>query len=227
MTEFRGNGSVLRENVALDGARVLDIGSGDGKLVRYMTRHGAHATGLECGAAQLEKAQSHALEGDEEYVEGVGQDIPFDDNTFDVAVFFNSLHHVPPEFMDAALAEAARVVKPGGTVYVAEPLAEGPSFAMYAPVDDETEVRALADAALGRADGGLLTQESVKFYTNSYHYESFDAMREETIRIGPERAAIFEEVADEVRALFEELGVKEEKGWRFDQPMRVNILRKS
>lgn len=227
MEKYQGNGAALRENISLDGKRVLDIGSGDGKLVRYMTRHGAHATGLECGAAQLEKAHTYPLEGDETYVEGVGQEIPFGDDEFDVAVFFNSLHHVPPEFMDAALAEAARIIKPDGVVYVAEPLAEGASFAMYAPVDDETEVRALADQALGRADGGALVQESVQYYTNSYHYESFEAMREESIRIGPERAARFEEVADEVLKLFEEHGVKEDKGWRFDQPMRVNILRKS
>ena len=227
MTEFRSNGAVLREFVPLEGARVLDIGSGDGTLVRYMTKHGATVTGLECGAAQLEKARSHSVVGNEVYVEGVGQDLPFGDSGFDVAVFFNSLHHVPPEFMDAALTEAARVVKPSGAVYVAEPLAEGPSFIVHAPVDDETEVRALADQALRRADGGLLTQESVYFYANSYHYEDFEAMRDESIRIGPERAARFEEVTDEVRALFEEHGVLEEKGWRFDQPMRVNLLRKS
>ena len=68
MTDFRTNNSVLCEVLALRNLHVADIGSGDGTLVRFMTAQGARVTGLECGAAQLEKARSYSLEGDEVYL---------------------------------------------------------------------------------------------------------------------------------------------------------------
>ena len=123
---IRRNIDVVEEHLNLDGARVLDIGSGDGGLARALTTRGAHVTGLECGAAQLEKARSHEAVGGETYVEGFGQDIPFADGSFDISIFFNSLHHVPGDVMAAALDEATRVLRPGGTLYIAEPVAMGP-----------------------------------------------------------------------------------------------------
>jgi ubiquinone/menaquinone biosynthesis C-methylase UbiE len=226
MTEIRSNESVLNEVPDLKGLKMADIGSGAGEMVRYMTRQGASVTGLECGELQLEKARSFSPEGDEVYLEGVGQALPFDDNAFDAVTFFNSLHHVPLEHMAAALAEAKRVVKPAGTVYVGEPIASGSGFKLHAPVDDETGVRSSAyDVIQNAAAHGLLQVREV-FYDTVYHYENFAAFKDEMIRIDPTRRAPFEAIEDELRAAFERFGVPEEQGIRFDQPMRVNVLQK-
>ena len=156
MTEIRSNETVLNEVLQLNGLKIVDIGSGAGEKVRYMTRQGASVTGLECGELQLRKARSFPPEGDEVYLEGVGQEQPFEDESFDVVTFFNSLHHVPVEHMAGALAEAARVVKPAGTVYVGEPIASGRGFELHAPIDDETSVRSCAyDAIRNTAIHGL------------------------------------------------------------------------
>jgi len=151
MPDTRSNESVLSENLELDKLQIVDVGSGAGDLVRYMTTQGAHVTGLECGALQLEKASSYPLAGDEIYIEGVGQEMPFADASFDVVIFFNSLHHVPVEHMKTALDEASRVVRKGGTVYVAEPIAAGSGFELHAPIDDETSVRDAAYDAIRSA----------------------------------------------------------------------------
>ncbi len=224
MLEYRSNGAVLREFVTLKDARVLDIGAGAGALTRYMTKHGAHVTGLEYGRAQLEKARATKPVADERYIEGVGQDLPFADAEFDIAVYFNALHHVPVQHMAAALREAARVIKPGGTLYVAEPLASGTGFELHAPIDDETAVRDAAYEALKDTRSHGLTETSETFYDTAYHYADFAAFKEECIRIDPARRARFQKLADELRQRFETLGVPEERGIRFDQPMRVNVL---
>jgi ubiquinone/menaquinone biosynthesis C-methylase UbiE len=227
MTEFRSNGSVLREFLLLEDLHVLDVGSGDGALTRYMTRHGAHVTGLECGDAQLEKALSYPLEGEEVYVGGVGQDLPFENASFGAAIFSNSLHHIPTEHMMVALREAARVIKPHGTVYVAEPIAAGSGFEVHAPFDDETNVRATAyDSIQKAADIGLSQEREIFFYT-VYHYTNFDEFKNDTIRIDPTRRKVFEAIEDDLRNTYARLGTPEEKGMRFEQPMRVNVLRKS
>ena len=226
MSELRSNESVLNEVLDLKGLQIADIGSGAGEMVRYMTRQGARVTGLECGDLQLQKARSFPAEGDEVYLEGVGQQQPFDDDSFDVVTFFNSLHHVPLEHMAGALAEAIRVVKPAGTVYVGEPIASGRGFELNAPIDDETSVRASAyDAIRNTATHGLKQVREI-FYDTVYHYESFAAFKDRMIRIDPRRRAPFEAIEDDLRSTFERLGIADEDGIRFDQPMRVNVLQK-
>ena len=226
MSELRSNKSVLNEALELKGLRIADIGSGAGEMVRYMTRQGARVTGLECGDLQLEKARSFPAEGDEVYLQGVGQQQPFDDDSFDVVTFFNSLHHVPLEHMAGALAEARRVVKPGGTVYVGEPIASGRGFELNAPIDDETSVRAAAYDAIRNASTHGLRQLREIFYDTVYHYENFAAFKDNMIRIDPRRRARFEAIEDDLRSAFERLGIADEEGIRFDQPMRVNVLQK-
>ena len=66
--------------------------------------------------------------------------------------------------LTTALAEARRVMRPDGAVYVAEPLAEGDFFALTSFVEDEVEVRAAAQAALaGAARAGLERARTVEY----------------------------------------------------------------
>jgi len=227
MPDIRNNKSVLSENLSLDKLDVVDVGSGPGDLVRYMTSQGAKVTGLECGALQLEKARSFPLEGDEVYIEGVGQEMPFPDASFDVVIFFNSLHHVPVEHMKTAVDEASRIVREGGKVYVAEPIASGSGFEVHALIDDETTVRAAAYDVLKNAAASGLTQVSEIFYQTVYHFRDFADFTEDTVRVEPRRRELFESLEDDLRELFERLGVVDEQGVRFDQPMRINLFTKA
>jgi hypothetical protein len=128
--------------------------------------------------------------------------------------------------MAGALAEAMRVVKSAGTVYVGEPIASGRGFELHAPIDDETSVRSCAYDAIQNAAAHGLTQVQEVFYDTVYHYENFSAFKDEMIRIDPTRRAPFEAVEDDLHAAFERLGIPDEQGIRFDQPMRVNVLKK-
>jgi len=227
MPETRSNHSVLSENLELDKLDIVDVGSGPGDLVRYMTAQGARVTGLECGALQLEKARSYPLAGDEVYIEGVGQEMPFADASFDVVIFFNSLHHVPAEHMASAVEEASRVVKSGGTVYMAEPIASGSGFELHAPIDDETLVRAAAYDSIRNAAASGLAEVREIFYQTVYHYPDFAAFKEDVIRVEPRRRDLFAALENELHEVFDRLAVAEEAGMRFEQPMRVNLLKKT
>ena len=138
MTTVRTTLDVLDEVIAPAGRTIVDVGCGDGALVRALANQGARMIGVEISAGQLEGARAHPPVADERYVEGTGQALPLADDSADAVVFLQSLHHVPEEHMDAALAEAARVAP---LVYVQEPLAQGPFFDLVALVDDETRVR--------------------------------------------------------------------------------------
>lgn len=221
----RSNADVIVETIGPEGKRVVDVGCGDGHLVRHLTRAGAHVLGVECSPRQLAKARAADRVGDEEIVEGVGQALPAPDAGADVVVFFNSLHHVPPEFMAPALAEAHRVLKPGGLVYVSEPLAEGVFYEVCRPVDDEAGVRALAYAALKAASG--FEQADEFRYVHTVQMASYEAFRDRIVSANVDREARIEAMEAEMRALFAAKATRgEDGGFRFDQPMRVNLLRR-
>jgi 2-polyprenyl-3-methyl-5-hydroxy-6-metoxy-1,4-benzoquinol methylase len=225
--ETRDNTEVLAELVALDGKEVVDVGCGEGSLVRAMTRAGARVKGVECGARQLEKARAAAPVGGESYLEGVGEDLPLEDGSADVVVFFNSLHHVPEAQQATALAEAVRVLRPGGLVYVAEPLAEGPQFELVRPVHDETAVRAHAYRVIQEAEAVGLKQETEVTYVHPLRHKSFEAYRDRMLSINPDKQGAFEAMDSELRERYRRLGRPGEGGDLFPQPIRVNLLRKS
>ena len=79
--------------------------------------------------------------------------IPFADAHFDGALMLKSLHHVPRPQMATALAELARVVRPGGWLYVSEPVYAGDFNDIIRLFNDEREVRAAAQRAVDDALG--------------------------------------------------------------------------
>ena len=224
----RRHRDVLVEKTVPTGKAALDVGCGDGGLVRVLAAEGALAVGLEASEAQLAKARSAEAVRGAGYLAGQAEHLPFPDRHLDVVIFFNSLHHIARYKMDLAIEEAARVLKPEGLLYIAEPLAEGPNFEVMRHFDDETEVRAAAHRAVQRAAAERIWQELEEaFYLTSSGYADFAAFEEEMLRIDPARRQAFAEHSAIVREEFDTHGTRDPKGrMRFEQPMRVNLLRR-
>lgn len=220
--EVRDNHEVLAGLLDLGGKRILDVGCGGGGLVRMMTRRGARVWGLDPTAGQMEKALSAEAAGDETYVEGVAENLPFSPGILDIVVFFNSLHHVDDP--EKALGETVRVLCPGGLAYIAEPLAQGPHYQMGRAVDDEAEVRRRAFEAIASASALGLKETCEVTYIHVSRHQSFEAYRDNTTRINPGRRAVFQAGEVALRANFEKHGRRTDAGWEFDQPIRVNLL---
>lgn len=225
--QVRKNSEVLKSYLDLAGKKILDVGSGEGHLARMMTGEGAQVIGLECMPRQLEKAMSYEKAGDETYVDAYGQDLPFEDEEFDIVIMFNSLHHIPVDVQFDALCEAARVLKPGGQLYIAEPIAQGMNFELLKPVDDETYVRAKAFEAIQRYEEAGLNGFEEYTYNHPVQRKSYEEMRDKMIGPNPEREAIFDEKEEEIREAFHQLGTLQDDGYTyFDQPMRLSLLKK-
>lgn len=219
---------IIVERIPLAGKRVVDVGCGDGGFARGLAGHGAHVTGVECGVEMLARARAAAPVADEVYVEGVGEALPLPDGAADIVAFMNSLHHVPAPYMGKALEEAARVLAPGGLALVNEPVADGDFFQLTRLVEDETEVRAAALAALARAvAGGRFRVEAEILYLNPVRFADFDAFAMRMGLIDPTRKALVTANATLLRERFETLSAAGPDGARyFDQPARLYVLRK-
>jgi SAM-dependent methyltransferase len=213
---------VLDALVGPEGKDVLDVGCGGGALVRELAARGARAVGLEISEQQLGDARASGIG---RFVVGRAEDLPLYDDTLDLVLFMRSLHHVPESSMLPALVDARRVLRPGGVVYVAEPLAEGDYFELVRIVDDETDVRAAAQRALADCErAGLARMRTLEYEVGALS-AGIHTLRKRIVDVDPERAAVFDAHEDELIEAFARLGDEREGGRWFTQPMRADLLR--
>lgn len=217
--------AVIDDLLEVGGRDVVDVGCGDGWLVRALAERGARVLGVDRFESPLAAARARPQVAGERYERADARELPLADGSVDVVVYVNSLHHVPTEGLDAALAEARRVLRPGGVLYVQEPLAEGPYYEASRLVEDEREVRRAAGKALERAPG-FRSELRVGFQV-PVRFDDFEAFRERHVLANADRAATFAAREDELRATFEHLAERHDDGWRFLQPTRTDVVRRA
>ena len=152
------------------------------------------------------------------------QQLPFAEASFDGALMLKSLHHVPRELMAQAFSELARVLRPGGWLYVSEPLYEGALNELVRVYNDEQAVRAAAQAAVDAAiTGGRWQQEAqVRFDTPAKFADFADFERRMMHPTFADRQ-VDEATREATRRLFERhMGPD---GVHFTRPMHVRLLR--
>ena len=98
----------------LDGRRTLDVGCGTGTLAAALADRGAKVWGVDASTEML--AQARAKGSRARFKEGNAEALPFKDGWFERVVMRLSLQHVD---RSRALAEAARVLVPGGRIVIA------------------------------------------------------------------------------------------------------------
>ena len=99
------------------GDRVLEVGCGQGHLTKRLAERGVDVVGIDANPSAPEVAETDRV------VCMVAEDLDFEDSSFDSVVAVHSIEHIPP--LEEALAEIARVLKPGGSalfIYPAEPI---------------------------------------------------------------------------------------------------------
>jgi len=132
--------------------RALDSGSGAGALAFALAPHVREVVAVDLVPELLEHGRSRAgAHGNVEFVEGDAAHLPFELGSFDLAGTLRSLHHMArPEL---AVAELARVTRPGGRVLVIDQLAPVDPLAAlelnaFERARDASHTRALADVDL-------------------------------------------------------------------------------
>lgn len=169
--------SLLAELVPLQAQNTIELGCGSARLARALLERWplCHVTGLEVDAVQHAKNLAHPQAG-LSFVAAGAQSVPFADASFDLALMLKSLHHVPLDSMDRALAEVARVLRPGGHLYVSEPIYGGALNALVKLYNDEGVVRPAAQAALDRALQAGVHWEAAgeRRFAQTVHFASFD-----------------------------------------------------
>jgi arsenite methyltransferase len=106
------------------GARVVDVACGSGATARLLARElGCVTVGVDLGARAIEHARRATPAGAQaSFLLGDAEALPLPDASFDVALSECSLCTFPDK--PRAIAEMARVVRPGGTIAIADVTAD-------------------------------------------------------------------------------------------------------
>ena len=136
-----------------NGKKVLDYCCGEGILTRKLAQKGAQAYGIDISPFSIEKAKEKSLQEDISSTTFFSvmdaEKMNFEDNFFDVVVCHGVLHHLD---VKKAFPEIARVLKPGGKVIAAEPLAYNPVFQLYRKMTPHLRTEWEAHHILTKAD---------------------------------------------------------------------------
>ncbi|MDO6748558.1 class I SAM-dependent methyltransferase [Gilvimarinus sp. 1_MG-2023] len=99
---------------------VLDLGTGGGKLAAAVKRLGvADVWGADVSPYLLKHAATDYPEVN--FIQSPAESLPFNNERFDAVVVSFLLHEMPPKYARQALAEAYRVLRPGGRLLITEP----------------------------------------------------------------------------------------------------------
>ena len=170
--------------VDLSHAKVVELGCGAARLARDLLHRfpNSEVVGIDPDERQLTHNRTEPQDR-LTFLSGGADAIPFGDASFDGAMMLKSLHHVPVDMMERALAEIARVLRPDGWLYVSEPVYAGRLNDLVRLFNDERVVRDEAQRALDRAiASGHWSQSAEKRFDVPVSFDSFADFEKRMIR---------------------------------------------
>lgn len=218
---------LLHTLVHLDQHRkIIELGCGAAALARKLLARfpDCEITALEVDERQHAKNLLNPMQG-LQFIQAGAQSIPLPSGAFDLALMLKSLHHVPLPQLDQALSEVHRVLKPGGLLYVSEPVFAGALNDVMRLFHDEELVRAAALRAMQKAVAkGDWAQVNETFFDVPAYFRDFADFESRMIGVTFADHRLDVSTLQRVRARFEQHMSAE--GAHFLRPMRVNLLRK-
>jgi 2-polyprenyl-6-hydroxyphenyl methylase/3-demethylubiquinone-9 3-methyltransferase len=107
-------GAILAALGPLEGMKVLDLGCGKARFARALATRGADLIGVDLSRAMLAAANGV------DRVQASVRRLPFRSSSFDAVLAVEVFEHVEPRSLDGVLAEARRVLRPGGRFVVVD-----------------------------------------------------------------------------------------------------------
>lgn len=218
---------LIRQHIPLKDATVLELGCGTARVTRLLAEQFPIKRLIATEVDQIQHAKNLASEHPAciEFRAGGAQAIDLPDNSVDVVFMFKSLHHVPLDLLDQALQEIARVLKPNGIAWILEPVYAGEFNEILRLFHDEKVVREAAFAAVQKAvANGTFNLDQQIFYNTDTRFADFYEFEQRILKVTHTNHRLSDELYQTVKQKFEAHSSAE--GVRFDNPIRVDVLRK-
>jgi SAM-dependent methyltransferase len=142
---------MLPRAVAGSPKNALDVGCGEGRFCRMLKSHSVDVVGIDPTPALIAAARTRDVRGT--YLAARAERLPFRGAAFDLVVSYLSLIDIPD--VQAAIPEMARVLRPGGTLLIANLnsfntacadlgwIKDGGGRRLYYPIDNYLQEQAM------------------------------------------------------------------------------------
>jgi ubiquinone/menaquinone biosynthesis C-methylase UbiE len=149
------------------GGQMLEIGPGPGAATEWLRTRVRKLTAIEVDEAAAALLSSRYAGGNVEIVTGSAAELSYPDAFFDFVGCFTMLHHVPTlAVQNKILAEACRVLRPGGVLIGSDSLASSDLHHFHAddtynPVDPASVLSRLQTVGFGNVT--VIVDDVLKF----------------------------------------------------------------
>jgi ubiquinone/menaquinone biosynthesis C-methylase UbiE len=149
-------GPIVARSGAQPGMKVLEIGCGSGAYTTFFARavaSGGEVAALDIQPAMLAQLAAKLAKPENQDIHNIvlheasAYELPFDDNTLDLVYMITVFQEIPDR--DRTLAEALRVLKPGGLLAITEWLFDPDYPLMSTTIKQGTRAGFAVDAVLG------------------------------------------------------------------------------
>ena len=138
------------------GPELLEIGPGPGAATEWLRTRVRSLVAIEIDPVAAQALRTRFPGTNVEIVTGDATELPWPDGSFDTVASFTMMHHVPTQHgQNAVLAEALRVLRPGGALLASDSLPSSPLHEFhdgdtYNPIDPAGLVARLQTIGYGR-----------------------------------------------------------------------------
>ena len=225
MSSWADTKKILQNEINFSRKTILDIGCGSGWFSMWSYNQGSYRVhAIDPQSSQIKIAKSNSISKNIKFEVGRAENLKFEVDKFDIVFFFNSLHHVPKEFMYKSIEEAKRVCKDGGILYVIEPVADGSFNQILKIIDDEKEIRFQAYETIKDFCKKNLLLNNELYYKETKKFKDFSEFYTMITSANEKRKKIMENNIDEVKFNFNSLSKYINNRYIFIQPMRMNKI---
>ncbi len=223
MRKSTNHTDILTELLSFEGMTVIDVGCGNGDFVRWLAGRGAEATGVDT-VEMISRAMKNKPSGNERYLAGSAEDLPFENARADIIMYMASFHHVPADRMPEAIDRCRRNLKTGGKAVFIEPVGrKGSYYEVVRLVEEEKAMHAAARKAIyGAVESGFRSEAE-----ETYYIERSFSDYENLVAFFVDDSARRKEAISAARAVTERLAAEagvDFDDFRFKSICRLNIL---
>lgn len=211
----------------LDGKHILELGCGNAEITRDIATAGEDRTitALEVDEIAHEKNLQITDLPNVTFALAGAQAIPLYDESVDVVLMFKSLHHIPTELMAQSMQEISRVLKPGGLVYISEPVFAGDFNEILRLFHNEQEVREAAFSVLEKVvDEGLFNLVEETFFNSPMDFENFTDFENKVLKVTHTDHALDDSLYRLVKQRYQDHAG--DQAAHFLMPIRVDLLQR-
>ncbi|NNJ92805.1 MAG: class I SAM-dependent methyltransferase [Gammaproteobacteria bacterium] len=220
--------TLLPELINFNYANIVELGCGTAFVTRKLAQAWPTANII---AAEVDETQHNKnlaindLHNVSFQLAGM-ETINAEDSSIDAVIMLKSLHHVPGYFLQKGFAEVRRILKPGGRIYISEPVFDGDFNEILRLFNDEEKVRQLAfDATVQAVESGQFKFVSETHFLSKSVFADFSDFEERILNVTHSDFAIDDELYQKIKNKFQEF--PDSDGSKvFMNPTRVDLLEK-